>query len=85
MISLNSHSSEGEQKVDKHTEVDTEYVTGSASCEIIHNWEKGQWMMAQKGYFCVLIQEEDANRARAEQRPERSDDISHVVKRNKTQ
>ena len=42
VISLNSHSSEGEQKVDKHTEVDTEYVTGSASCEIIHNWEKGQ-------------------------------------------
>lgn len=32
-----------------------------------------------EGYFCVLIQEEDADRARAEQRPERSDDINHVV------
>lgn len=41
-------------------------------------------MMARKGYFFVLIQE-DANRARAEQTPERSDDISHVVERNKAQ
>lgn len=31
------------------------------------------------GYFYVLIQEEDADRARAEQRPERSDDINHGV------
>ena len=32
-----------------------------------------------EGYFCVLIQEEDADRPRAEQRPARSDDINHVV------